>query len=310
LIPLQGLMSVDQFLLAIGAVEDIEQSTADVEKVLQLRSKINPAAEAEAVSLLQTAVFRDWLHPDHSDVLLIDGAGGAVEFIDYPERVSAKSILCAVFLSQLTRFQPNCFKIYFFCGLHSSKEDALSDGPRGLMRGLLCDLANEAYKRKLLQLGFIKDKRYRDGLQQQDIRYFCDAFYKILQHMNLGAALDLPIYCVIDGIAQYEKQEWLEDLGIVMGMFRTILNDTELVPYFKLLLTGPHRVRHVHEMVGLPPDKRLPAKPAIVGEDPRAQREMQSDAEQILQTRALEMVAQRSGQSQYHDNQYSLEDYE
>ncbi|KAI0451129.1 hypothetical protein F5B21DRAFT_392535 [Xylaria acuta] len=310
LTPVQGLMTVDQLLVAIGAVEHIEQSTADVEKVLQLRSNIHPVAEAEAVSLLQTAVFRDWLLPGHSDAILIDGAGGAVEFIDHAERVSAKSILCALLLSQLTRFQPDCFRIYFFCGLHSSEKDALSDGPRGLMRGLLCDLAKEAYRRQLLRLDFIDDKRYRDGLQQQRIEYFCQAFYQILQYMNVGAALDLPIYCVIDGIAQYEKQQWLEDLAIVMGMFRTIVNDTKLKPCFKLLLTGPHRVRYVNEMVGLPPSKRLLAKPTIMGENPFAQRELQSGPEQILQARRQQMVAQRGGQSQYHDDQYSLDDYE
>ncbi|KAI0547032.1 hypothetical protein F4679DRAFT_378085 [Xylaria curta] len=310
LTPIQGLMTVDQLLVAIGAVEHIEQSTADVEKVLQLRSNIHPVAEAEAVSLLQTTVFRDWLLPGHSDAILIDGAGGAVEFIDHAERVSAKSIMCALLLSQLTRFQPDCFRIYFFCGLHSSEKDVLSDGPRGLMRGLLCDLANEAYRRQLLRLDFIDDKRYRDGLQQQKIEYFCQTFYQILHYMNVGAALDLPIYCVIDGIAQYEKQEWLEDLAIVMGMFRAIVNDTKLKPCFKLLLTGPHRARYVNEMVGLPPSKRLLAKPAIMGENPLAQRELQSGAEQILQARRQQMIAQRGGQSQYQDGQYSLDDYE
>jgi hypothetical protein len=109
-------------------------------------------------------VFRDWLRPGYSDRILIDGAGGAVEFIDHAERVSAKSILCALFLSQLTRFQRDSFKIFFFCGLHSSVKDAMNDGPRGMMRNLLCDLAKDAYQRKLLNLDFIDDKRYRDAL--------------------------------------------------------------------------------------------------------------------------------------------------
>ncbi|KAK3379140.1 hypothetical protein B0T24DRAFT_646818 [Lasiosphaeria ovina] len=310
LTPIQGLMTADQLIAAIGAVEHIEQSTADVEKVLQLRDSIHPVAESEAVSLLQTATFRSWLLPGHSDVVLIDGAGGAVEFIDHAERVSAKSILCALLLSQLTRLEPECFRIYFFCGLHSSERDALSDGPRGLMRSLLCDLTKEAHRRQLLRLDFIDDKRYRDGLQQQRIEYLCQAFYQILQHMIVGAALDLPIYCVIDGIAQYEKKDWLTDLATVMGMFRAIINDTKLKPCFKLLMTGPHRVRYVSEMVGLSPSKRLVAKPNITSENSAVQLGMQSGAEQMLQARRQQMIAQRGGQSQYHDDQYSRDDYE
>ncbi|KAI1180209.1 hypothetical protein F4777DRAFT_365194 [Nemania sp. FL0916] len=309
LTPIQGLMTIDQFLIAISAVDHIEQSTTDAEKILQLRNSIHPAAEADAVSLLQTAVFRDWLLPGRSDAMLIDGAGGAVEFVDHAQRVSATSIMCALLLSQLVRSQPDCFRIYFFCGLHSSEKDALGDGPRGLMRGLLCDLAKEAYRRQLLRLDFIDDKTYRDGLQQQKIGYFCQAFYQILQYMNVGAALDMPIYCVIDGIAQYEKQEWLEDLTIVMGMFRAIVNDTKLKPCFKLFLTSSHRVRYVTDMISLPPSKRLVAKPSIMGENPHAQRGLQSNAEHVLQARRQQIIAQRRGQSQYQDDQYSVDDY-
>jgi hypothetical protein len=94
--------------------------------------------------------------------------------------------------------------------------------------------------------------------------------------MNMSAAVDLPIYCVIDGIAQYEKHEWLKDLSTVMAMFRAIVEDTKLKPCLKLLLTGPHRVRYFNDMVGVPASKRLSAKPALMGEDPVAQRELSS----------------------------------
>jgi hypothetical protein len=128
--------------------------------------------------------------------------------------------------------------------------------------------------------------------------------------MNMSAAVDLPIYCVIDGVAHYEKQEWLSDLEVVMRMFRVIVDDTKLKPCFKLLLTGPHRVRFIDKMLILPAGNRLTAKPAIMGENPAAQRELNSGAEQMLQARRQEMMAQRSGQSLYQDDQYSLDDYE
>ncbi|KAI1121091.1 hypothetical protein F5Y10DRAFT_272436 [Nemania abortiva] len=305
---MQNLMTIDQLLAVVRAVDYIEQRTADFGKVLQLRNKIHPVAEVEAISLFQTTVFRDWLLLGHSDNILIEGTGGTAEFVDHAERVSNKSIMCAVFLSQLIRLEPDSFKIYFFCGLHSSENDTLSDGPRGLMRGLICSLAGEAYRRQLLRLEFIDDT-YRDGLQQQKIEYFCQVFHQILQSMSVGA-LGLPIYCIIDGIGQYEKQEWLGDLAIVMGMFRAIINDTELKPCFKLLLTSPHSVRYVNEMVGLPPSKRLLARPAVIDENLPAQREMQSGADQILPARRLQIMAERSGQSQYQDDQYSIDDYE
>ncbi|KAF4462261.1 hypothetical protein FALBO_10931 [Fusarium albosuccineum] len=93
--PIPGLMTADQLLFAIGASTLIQQSTEDIDKILRFKSSVHPIAEGEAASLLGTDKFFDWIQPSRSDILLVDGAGAAVEFVDHVERVSAKSVLCA-----------------------------------------------------------------------------------------------------------------------------------------------------------------------------------------------------------------------
>ncbi|EFY96693.1 hypothetical protein MAA_07754 [Metarhizium robertsii ARSEF 23] len=305
--PVPGLMTVEEFLGAIGASTLIRQSTEDIDKVLRLRSSIHPMAEAEAVSLLQTSAFRAWLRPGRSDAILIDGAGAAVDMFDPTERVSAKSVLCASLLATLCRPPRDPFQLFFFAGLHSSEKDPLSDGPRGMMRSLLCELVKEAYRRGWLYLDFIGDKAYRDGIRTQNIHYLCQAFRQILERMEMMEARDLSIYCVVDGIAQYE-QRWYDDLAVVVGMFRRIVNDNTLKPAFKLLLTGPQRVRYVHDMLGLPPGKRLWTNAAVAGEHPAAQLGMPLAAEQALLVRRQQKVAERSGRSQYFDDMETTAD--
>ncbi|KAL2015047.1 hypothetical protein VTK56DRAFT_6427 [Thermocarpiscus australiensis] len=313
--PVVGIMTLPELLSAIGRYDHLEQTTDDIDRVLRLRSAIHPTAEAAAVSLLQTPAFRTWLSSSGADVILLDGAGAAVEQLLDDQaatgRVSAKSVLCASLLATLAARQPHAFRLHFFCGLHASEHDLLSDGPRGLMRSLLCDLAKEAYRRGWLNLDFIDDKTYRQGLQERRVEYLCDAFYRVLQGMDSMQALDTPVYCVVDGIAQYEQQKWLAELAVVLKMFANILSDTKLKPCFKLLLTGPHRVRYVHDMLGLPPTKRLLTRPGVSGENAAAEIGLLSGAEQMLQARRAAMVASRNGQrGLYNDDLAAADDYD
>ncbi|RSL50985.1 hypothetical protein CEP54_011651 [Fusarium duplospermum] len=309
--PVSSLMTVEQFLAAIGASTLIHQLTSDVEKVLRLQGVIHPLAEAEVVALLRSETFRAWLQPARSDVILIDGAVAAVEFFDHPERVSAKSMLCASLLATLGRTQQEAFQLFFFAGLHSSGNDPSSDGPRGMIRSLLCELVKETSRRGWLHLDFIDDKIYRDGIQRQDIRYLCDAFYKILQRLQMRNAVDLAIYCVIDGIAQYEQQRWYSDLAVVIDTFRTIVNDTKLMPAFKLLMTGPHRVHYIHDRLGLPPSKRLSTNAVVPGGNLGTPIGLASGVDQVLQARRQQNLADRRGRSQYFDDMEMTEnDYE
>ncbi|KAI5863767.1 hypothetical protein GGS23DRAFT_565261 [Durotheca rogersii] len=306
--PVSSLMTAEQFLAAIGASTLIHQSTEDIDKVLRLQGSIHPVAEAEAVSLLRTDEFRAWLQPARSDAILIDGAGAAVEFFDHAERVSAKSVLCASLLATLGRSQQETFQLFFFAGLHSSEKDPSSDGPRGMIRSLLCELVKEAHRRGWLYLDFIDDKTYRDGIQSQNIHYLCDAFYRILQRLQMRDAVDLSVYCVVDGIALYEQQRWYRDLEVVTNMFRVIVNDTKLKPAFKLLLTGPHRVRYVYEWLGLLPSKRLSTNAVIAGENLATPFGLYSGVEQALQARRLQNLADRRGRSLYFDDMEMAED--
>ncbi|KAL7928542.1 hypothetical protein V8C35DRAFT_285187 [Trichoderma chlorosporum] len=301
------LMNFERLLELIGASAYIGQSTEDIDKVLRSRSTIHPVAEAEAVSLLQTTEFRAWLGSKHSDMILIDGSAG-IEHIDYSERLSAKSILCASLLATLGRAEPEAFQLFFFCGLHSSQTSSFNEGPRGMMRSLLCDLAKEAQYRRWLRLEFVNNKKYHDGLKEGNIEYLCDAFYRILQ--NMTHVSNLSVYCIIDGMALYEKSLYLNDLREIGEMFKKIMHDSRLNTAFKLLVTGPHRVQHIHNLLDLMPNKRLLTQPTIAREYQTMAFGITSRAEEILQAQRRQRVAQREPRQDAFQVLFTEDDYD
>jgi hypothetical protein len=140
-------MSFSQLLVALDMNQHIGQSTEDIRKILVLRSNIHLSAEAAAISILRTSIFNHWLQPRHCDMLLIEDVPSASSTFDFPGRVSDKSILCAILISSIARGHPGSFQLFFFCGLHTSDNDPLSNGPRDIMRSLIYELAREAYGR-------------------------------------------------------------------------------------------------------------------------------------------------------------------
>jgi hypothetical protein len=118
-------------------------------------------------------------------------------------------------------------------------------------------------------------------------------------------ALDIPVYCIIDGMARYEQPRWQDDLELVVETLRTIVNDDQLLPCFKLLVTGPQRVKSIDRLLGLPPNRRLHTNSRIMDDGPFSE----GGVEQALQWRRMGELSGRSGTQYGDDAGWTADDY-
>ena len=182
--------------------------------------------------LMHNRELQVWLASGQSKLLLVDGNGGSAS-----KRVSAMTFICASVAHSLPN--KNASAITHFCGLHTDLADTLG-GPCGILRAILAQLLeiHDVHVKPV-------DSEAYDELQRLDLPRLC---------MFLGAAMKkLPteavVFCMIDGISLYEKDDWLEGTCYALRMIGDLTRDPEVSAIFKLLVTSPLASRYVAKYV-------------------------------------------------------------
>jgi hypothetical protein len=292
--PGMGLMSLSQLLVALDMDGRIEQATEDAKQVLRQCNTIHPAAERESAWILRMPAFAEWLRAGNSDILLVDGGMGYLD----EGRLSAKSLLCTTLLASLAKMQPTSVRLYFFCGLHAKSVDPLN-GPPGMLRSLICNLAIELHQRKWLNLDFIDDRLYQQALDAQDLGHMCDTFHRLVTMVGGGFDNNVPVYCILDGISQYEY-EWLPDLQYIVACLKGIVQDRFMKPIFKVFLTSANRTKFVHQALDQG-GKHILVPSGMVEEGSLASRGFDSRLAPIFSAPRRQVQSQRGG-SMYDDD--------
>ena len=221
----------------------------DLEYMLLQGRNINVSDQGQALSLLQTQQFQDWIAAQHSTVLLVDGnMDSAVA------RVSPMSLLCASLILGVLDNRP-AISLHYFCGLHVASNNPLY-GPAGLIRSLLMQLLlvskvidvdgeslNVDYT--LFNLNFIDNHHYREDLESHNIAALCHTFKLLIDQLPL----DVLVFCIIDGINLYERSEWLNDLVQIVNCLNRIAQNARLRPIFKVLMTSAGISRYIPQHI-------------------------------------------------------------
>lgn len=229
-------ISTRQLYQSLGV--DKSLALQDLELVLKESSSIDPICQNQSLALIQSQQFRNWLSGRESALLLVDVGCTS----DALERISATSVLCATLLRSLPNTDQVAVSIHFFCGLHTALADPLR-GPNALVRSLIVQVL--AYQD--FDLRFVDSQQYYEALHQQDLHSLCKTFQSLVHQISASRV----IFCVIDGIAFYENEGWLDDLSYVLEKLRelTIDHNTYRHPVFKLLITSAHTRRHINWQV-------------------------------------------------------------
>ena len=221
----------------------------DLEHMLRQGRNINLSDQSQALSLLQTQQFQNWIASQHSKVLLVDG-----NMKSAVARVSPMSLLCASLVLGVLDNRP-AISLHYFCGLHVASNDPLY-GPAGIIRSLLMQLLlvskvidvdgeslNIDYT--MFNLNFIDTRRYREDLESHNIA----ALSRTLKQLIDQLPLDIFVFCIIDGINLYERSEWLNDLVQIVNCLNQIAQNARLRPIFKFLMTSAGTSRYIQQHI-------------------------------------------------------------
>ncbi|KAJ8110743.1 hypothetical protein OPT61_g6490 [Boeremia exigua] len=176
--------------------------------------------------VLQAARFQNWVQSPHPDILLVNGnleCGMA--------RYSSTSLLCGM-LIQTLQAQEFVHVCQFFCGSHNSRSDPLA-GPIGLMRSLIAQLLSL----QEFEVGFLGRGKWTEGLRTNSLRVLCELFKRLFEQLPKNKI----IFCIVDGISNFETSAWTEDLHLVVTTLLETVDEGHFGARLKVLITAASR---------------------------------------------------------------------
>jgi hypothetical protein len=216
----------------------------DLEYIMQRREALTSGSQDRVDQIMKSTRFKEWVVNASSQTLLIHGNSSS-------ESISPISFFCALLVHNLrsvSRFRP----LTFFCGCHSYEDYG---GGRIMIMSLLTQLLEQ----RNFDLSFIEHELvYRMNIG--DIDAFCYVFGRLIRQIPVTET----VFCVIDGINFYERQE--ETLQEMAQVLRFLLDLTSDRTVFKILVTSPSTTEDVRQAVEDKDYLALPAQGSKVQE--------------------------------------------
>ncbi|KAH6653885.1 hypothetical protein BKA67DRAFT_658223 [Truncatella angustata] len=199
----------------------------DLSYILELQDRLTSGGQDRTTQIMNSAIFRTWLVDGSSKELLIHGKSE-------PRPISPISFFCAILMQNLQEVDK--FKsLVFFCGCHPYEDDG---GARTMIISLLAQLLRQ----QNFNLGFI-DHEIVYQMDCGDIDTFCHVFGQLIRQVNVTET----VFCVIDGINFYERDE--ESLQEMAPVLRFLLDLTKERAVFKILITSPSTTKDVRQAI-------------------------------------------------------------
>ncbi|ROV89590.1 hypothetical protein VMCG_09943 [Cytospora schulzeri] len=243
-----GSLSAQTLLLILDA--PFEAATRDLDSVVREGLHFGPGQQGQAQWLLEHNRFWQWFSGGCSDLLLVHGnlTGPSNDSV----RISSLSVVSATIASAISQQENgDAIALYYFCGLRMSSIDDLS-GPQGLIRCLTSRLVVGLKARYGIVANMnVPDGTYVEALRRRDVRYLCEAFRSVLVQFPPSAT----VYCILDGIAWYERPEILQDLFNIVQTLYGLVEGAYQGPVLKILLTSPFPSRSIAS--GMPATRQI-----------------------------------------------------
>jgi hypothetical protein len=200
-------------------IPNIDES--DLQKALNSASDIIFSDRGRAQQVIQTRHFRDWMLSLTSAKLLIHG-----DFDDMG-KTSPLSIFIAT-VSQGFRTAPGVLSLVFFCSYHLWRDE--HHGGSAMIRSLLAQL--------LRQFPFSNINPPADVLPYDGETASIDQLCKLFTYLVRQLPPRTTIFCLIDGINEYEREEYIHGMDEVVFSLMGLVDEGSKAR-FKLLLTSP-----------------------------------------------------------------------
>lgn len=214
----------------------------DLRYVLKTEVNFDMLSKGQAKYLLQRDEFNHWFWSANPELLIVNGHLTTSR----RSKVSPLSLICGQFIDGLLNLPRESLGhpaiLYFFCSENMTSSD--SSGPQKLMRCLVVQLLGLLEDHGCLSLDFMDSRRWQRDLEIFDIECLCRVFWKLVNQLPMTS-----VYCFIDGLSLYERQEWKDDLLILVEELGEMIDDDKLRPRLKILITNPTRTRYLQHVV-------------------------------------------------------------
>jgi hypothetical protein len=221
----------------------------DIQRVLNSAADVTYSDRGRAQQTIQTRLFRNWMLSTHSAKLLVHGD------FDHPAKISPFSILAGT-VSQGFRSSARIISLVFFCGQHLYNDE--HHGGTAMIRSLFAQLLRQFPLPTFQPLS---------DLHPHNI----DAFdISQLHHLFVHLVHQLPsnttVFCIIDGINEYEREEYLHGMDDVVFALMGLVDEGSRAS-FKLLLLSPRPTVEVRKAFDNEPETLLHMQQSPVVED-------------------------------------------
>ncbi|KAI6542410.1 hypothetical protein MCOR12_000085 [Pyricularia oryzae] len=219
--PTSGAMVTSAQLLDVINIPNL--SAIDMHTIQERRNDLIPRhKQAKTEHIMNTTEFRSWLMSAASSQLLVHG--------DFdPRPVSGTTHFCTTLIKHIAE-HPRHLSLNFFCGQHLEPCNPHSGG-RAMIQMFLCQLLNQCDFGPQYQVN-----QELELIRASDVKELYRMFESLFRRIDPS----LCVFCIIDGVVFYERDEFLQDLGDVIPMIVKLSaeHDTHM-PILKFLIASP-----------------------------------------------------------------------
>ncbi|KAK0631216.1 hypothetical protein B0T14DRAFT_501310 [Immersiella caudata] len=222
----------------LGDIDGVLESDTTVEQVVQCREMLPRADREIAERVVTTSKFREWLAAPVSRELLIHGNFTGTQY------TSALSLFCATLIRTLQEEggpQGRYLALVFFCGKHLDDASGISGGDTkttasvgglGMIRSLVAQLLTQ----RPFNLNEILPRVNIQAIRSGDIHQLLSLFTELVQQVSRSGT---SIFCLLDGLKYYEREEYLDDMSLVLRHLLDVREGGTHGSVFKVLITSP-----------------------------------------------------------------------
>ena len=214
----------------------VEQEVCDLDFVLRQSKEFDSTSKSYGAMVISSPRFQRWVAASGTDLIYVEGHFDSSRF----GKTSPISYFCAN-LAQLFRDSAKSITLHFFCGQHMASNDHLQ-GPRGLVRSLLSQILQNWPSAPLNGVDLSGFNDNHAAIPMEDL---CQIFELLLRQVPTHST----VFCIIDDLAQFEKDRWEDDYWHFLRMLGTLIVGQESGIRFKVLITSSTKSKRLQEHV-------------------------------------------------------------
>ncbi|KAH8746441.1 hypothetical protein F5882DRAFT_471415 [Hyaloscypha sp. PMI_1271] len=246
----QGLCLTKEGLFILLNISDID--IVDLQQIAENKELLaTPEDRARSEQIVQNQLFKTWIVSPISARLLVHGDFGG------QQRTSALSLFCTT-LTHVFRSKSRFVSLVWFCGRHlgSNVSGDSDDSDRYSSDGYDSDDSEGSYSGPCLRMirkmtkSFIAQLLHQydfpvlslnppttdlASLQNGDVEELCTLFRWLVRQLPE----DVTFFCLVDGIAYYEREEFEDPMLEVLESILALTVDDNVRAAVKLFVTSP-----------------------------------------------------------------------